>query len=236
MIVIVELELLGKLQKAFGSMFLTYYLEEVKAVPKQYLPALMVFCTQTDVIAKDTLKDQHKHSITIRVVDNVMSYVDEKGIKQGHLMPFTSPIGVFRPGETVTGGTSHATTTVIESPNTNDYILSDVWVRTFQSAETITGSTSGATAHLGSSSQFGMLQAPLNLRQLVEGRDPVTKLLLPNSVLGVLRNKVNLRGVYYYFSNDIKIQYKTITHGQFFYVAADIILSATTDLIQRPGY
>lgn len=81
-----------------------------------------------------------------------------------------------------------------------------------------------------------VVQSQKQLRQLVEGRDPTTGNYLPASVAGVMRNKAQLRGTYYYYDGNLKTTYKTIQSGKFFYVAADLTLDAVSYLIPRPGY
>ena len=56
--------------------------------------------------------------------------------------------GTFQTDETVTGGTSGATGTIVTVAT--DYLVIDVSSGTFQVGETITGGTSGATATVDS--------------------------------------------------------------------------------------
>lgn len=60
------------------------------------------------------------------------------------IIAYTSPSATFSTGETVTGGTSGATGTVVN--DTGSYLILNNIVGTFQNAETLTGGTSGTTA------------------------------------------------------------------------------------------
>ena len=81
-----------------------------------------------------------------------------------------------------------------------------------------------------------IIQHQIQLSDWAEGRDPETKQYLAQSVLGVLRHKDNLRGKYYYYDDDAQIKYHVIPGAQVSYMAVDVTFSATTDLINRPGY
>lgn len=65
------------------------------------------------------------------------------GLTSGRYLPFTSPSGTFTVGETVTGGTSAATGTVLIV--TSEYVLLTAPSGTFTAGETITGGSSAAT-------------------------------------------------------------------------------------------
>lgn len=55
-----------------------------------------------------------------------------------------------------------------------------------------------------------------------------------DTVLGVLRDVDNIRGIDYLFNNEITINYSTVQRGEFFYAQAEMELNATTDLRPRP--
>jgi hypothetical protein len=57
----------------------------------------------------------------------------------------TGVVGVYVSGETVTGGTSAATATVVSFNTTTDRLVLKDIVNVFEEAETFTGGTSGAT-------------------------------------------------------------------------------------------
>jgi len=76
------------------------------------------------------------------------------------------------------------------------------------------------------------LQAPELMAEIMEGKQN-DGTLRADSVLGVLRKVSNVRGTNFLFNNDIKIDYKTIQKGEFFYFQADCNLTATSDLIKR---
>lgn len=68
----------------------------------------------------------------------------------GTWFPISGTSGTFQVGETVTGGTSAATATILEISNEGDYLVVGTVSGTFTAAgETITGGTSSATAALG---------------------------------------------------------------------------------------
>lgn len=71
-------------------------------------------------------------------------------IVSGRYFPISSVTGTFTVGETVTGGTSSATATVLAVSAEGDYLIVGSPTGTFTAAgETITGGSSGATATLG---------------------------------------------------------------------------------------
>lgn len=74
-------------------------------------------------------------------------------VTTGRFFAISSVSGTFQVGETVTGGTSSATATVVAVSAENDYLLMSAPTGTFTAAgETITGGTSSATATLGANS------------------------------------------------------------------------------------
>lgn len=151
-------ELIGKLKANLCQKIQTYYQGEVIINAKSYMPALMVFGNSTNVIAKDTCNDQFEYNITIRVVDNIMEYVSDKGT-----------------GE--------------------------------------------------------IIKAQESLVNIMEARNDDGTLAI-DSVLGTLR--ANVRGTKFLYNNDITVEYRAIQTGEFFYVQAEMNLTATTDLIPRP--
>lgn len=79
-------------------------------------------------------------------------------LTSGRFFPISSVTGTFVVGETVTGGTSSATATIVAVSKEADYLLMGAPTGTFTAAgEAITGGTSGATATLGvnSSTVYG---------------------------------------------------------------------------------
>lgn len=56
--------------------------------------------------------------------------------------------------------------------------------------------------------------------------------LKDGTIIAALRK--NIRGEYYLFNDQIEIEYKMLEAQKYFYVSADISLTATTDLILRP--
>lgn len=73
-------EIKTDLSTAIGSTTIkTYYTGEILLIPQSYLPALMVFGTETNIIPKSTAKDQTTHRITIRVVHSLVTKLDEAG-------------------------------------------------------------------------------------------------------------------------------------------------------------
>jgi len=87
-------------------------------------------------------------------------------ISTGRFFAISGVTGTFAVGETVTGGTSSATATVVAVSAESDYLLVGAPTGTFTAAgETITGGTSSATATLGvnSSTVYGhQFTAPQN--------------------------------------------------------------------------
>lgn len=137
----------------------TFYQGEIDfdLVPKSYLPAAMIFGTNTDHNAHGTAKDQSIYSITIRVVLDVKAYFSESG----------------------------------------------------------TGDT---------------IKAQEALQDIMEERD-ANGVPLETTVLGILRR--NIRGTNFLFSNRMNISYSKMRTGEFFYVSADLTMTATTDLVSR---
>lgn len=76
---LVEREILTKLQTALTTQIKSYYQGEVKVVPLSYCPALMVFGTNSTIDWRDTAYDLENFTLTIRVVMNLMAFVDEAG-------------------------------------------------------------------------------------------------------------------------------------------------------------
>lgn len=71
-------------------------------------------------------------------------------VNTGRYFPISAVTGTFTVGETVTGGTSAATATVVAVSAEGDYLLMSAPTGTFTAAgEAITGGTSSATATLG---------------------------------------------------------------------------------------
>ncbi len=71
-------------------------------------------------------------------------------VTSGRWFPISSVTGTFTVGETVTGGTSSATATVLAVSAEGDYLLVGAPTGTFTAAgEALTGGSSGATATLG---------------------------------------------------------------------------------------
>jgi len=66
----------------------------------------------------------------------------------GRYIPVTSASGTFTVGETITGGSSGATASVLAVSAENDYVLTGAITGSFTDGETITGGSSGATATL----------------------------------------------------------------------------------------
>lgn len=69
----------GLMEAALSAKITTFYQGEAQIVPKSYLPALMVYGDQTTVSYKDTCRDVVGRSIAIKVITNLMNYVDESG-------------------------------------------------------------------------------------------------------------------------------------------------------------
>lgn len=79
-------------------------------------------------------------------------------LTSGRYFPISSVSGTFTVGETITGGTSSATATILAVSKEADYLLVGAPTGTFTAAgEAITGGSSGATASLGvnSASVYG---------------------------------------------------------------------------------
>jgi len=233
---LVEQELLRKLATAMGSSFGSYYQGEVKVPARPYLPALMIFGEETNIVSQGTLKDRYKMKITIRAVIDIFEHFEDKGNVNGHNLILSSNTGTFVAGEVITGQTSTVTSMVTVGGTA--FLVVGNWgaTQTMVAGESILGASSGATGVISSVLYNGIIRAQYQLRELMEGRNSTTGLLNSNSVLGVLRNRANLRGTYYYFSENITIVYKTIQTGEVFYVAAEARIEAETDLITRPGY
>lgn len=71
-------------------------------------------------------------------------------VTSGRFFSLSSVVGTFTVGETVTGGTSGATATVLAFSSEGDYLLMGAPTGTFTvTGENITGGSSGATAALG---------------------------------------------------------------------------------------
>lgn len=72
-------EIIAKIQTEVGNRIKTYYTGEVEVAAKSYLPAIMIFPNQTTLIAKTTAEDQEEFDITIRVVTDLKTYLNEAG-------------------------------------------------------------------------------------------------------------------------------------------------------------
>lgn len=57
----------------------SFYQGDVALPPQSYLPALMVFGTSEQVIAKSTSSDQYQYELTVRVVIDLKKYFDQAG-------------------------------------------------------------------------------------------------------------------------------------------------------------
>jgi len=75
-----------------------------------------------------------------------------------------------------------------------------------------------------------IIKSQETLADLMEERDS-NGLASATSVLGILRR--NIRGTNYLFHNDYTITYNMIQRNGFFYVAADMNFTLTTDLVLR---
>lgn len=75
-----------------------------------------------------------------------------------------------------------------------------------------------------------IIKAQETLANLMEERE-TTGVAKATSVLGILRR--NIRGTSYLFHNDYTITYNMIQRNGFFYVAADMNFTLTTDLVLR---
>lgn len=76
-------ELLTLLETALSTRITSYYQGEVVVPAKSTLPALMVIGNSTRIGKSSTASDQYIHSVTVKVVANVMSYVSEEGNATG---------------------------------------------------------------------------------------------------------------------------------------------------------
>lgn len=235
---LIESELLNKFIAAIGTSpltgFASYYQGEADTIPQDHCPALMVFAPSEEIASKDTASDIIRATLTVRAVVNVMQYVKETGTLTGYSVALSSVSGTFQVGETVTGATSAATAT-ITAVDTNRITIG-AWSASPTALETITGATSGATATLGAMAPVSRIQAQYQLRQLMAGRDSSTGEFLPNTVVGVLRNKAQLMGTFYKYNDNLKIEYRTIKQGDFFYVVAECNVTVVSELIRRPGF
>lgn len=151
-------ELLEILEEALGQNIKTYYRGEVIVPARSYLPCLMVFGNSTEIQAKDTCNDTFEYNVTIRIVSDIMKYVDEKGT-----------------GEVI---------------KAQDYLI-----------------------------------------DAMEGRNEDGTLRC-DTVLGALR--ANLRGKNFLYSSDVRAEYRAIQTGEFFYIKAELQLTAVSDSVKRP--
>jgi hypothetical protein len=76
-----------------------------------------------------------------------------------------------------------------------------------------------------------VMKAQEDLINIMEARNEDGS-LASDSVIGVLR--ANVRTNKFLYNNDITAEYRAIQTGEFFYVQAEVSLSAVTDLIPRP--
>lgn len=72
-----------------------------------------------------------------------------------------------------------------------------------------------------------------DLRNIMEERNADGS-LKANTVLGILRDKDNVRGVNYLYNNDITIEYEIDERGKFPVAVAELRMEATTNLTLRP--
>lgn len=77
-----------------------------------------------------------------------------------------------------------------------------------------------------------IIKSQQTLMDLMEERDSSTGVASATSVLGILRRNIRVDGKYL-FNNDSVINYQMMPKGQYFYVAADMSCSFTTDLVLR---
>jgi len=75
-----------------------------------------------------------------------------------------------------------------------------------------------------------IIEAQYTLRDIMEKRN-AAGLAGADSVVGILRR--NIRGTSFLFTDNYVIDYAMIPSGGFFYVAADMTIEATSDLILR---
>ncbi len=88
-------------------------------------------------------------------VDSVLENIDVAGFSRVTIA-YDTLVGAFQIGETITGGTSGATTVI--TSDSGSEMEGNTVLGIFQTGETITGGTSGATANT-----IGVAGAPLNL-------------------------------------------------------------------------
>lgn len=92
-------------------------------------------------------------SLTVQVEPKTFGYLLKAvfgSVTTGRYFPISSVSGTFTVGETVTGGTSSATATVLAVSKEADYLIMGSPTGTFTAAgEALTGGSSGATATLG---------------------------------------------------------------------------------------
>lgn len=81
-----------------------------------------------------------------------------------------------------------------------------------------------------------VLSAPVVLKQLIEGRDLTTGNYLANSILGTLRSRTNMRGIYYTYNNTFLINYQQLSKPDMPLIWVDITFKVQVALVQRPGY
>jgi len=96
--------------------------------------------------------DPPEGTLTIQVEGKGFGYLLKAifgSVNTGRYFPVSGGSGTFTVGETITGGTSSATATVVAFSAERDYILVSSISGTFQAAETLTGGSSSATATLG---------------------------------------------------------------------------------------
>lgn len=97
--------------------------------------------------------DAPQGSVTVQVEPKGFGYFLRAvigAVTSGRYFPISSVTGTFTVGETVTGGTSAATATVLAVSAEGDYLLMGAPTGTFTAGgEALTGGTSGATATLG---------------------------------------------------------------------------------------
>ncbi len=72
-------ELIAKIQTEVGNRILTYYTGEVEVPAKSYCPMLMIIPNKSMVIAKDTANDQEEFDITLRLVTDLKTYLNQAG-------------------------------------------------------------------------------------------------------------------------------------------------------------
>lgn len=74
-------EILALFESAMVGNIKTFYQGEVikGVVPKDYMPALMVWGKSTEIVRKQTGCDQFRYTVGLRVVDDLMKYVNQAG-------------------------------------------------------------------------------------------------------------------------------------------------------------